>query len=111
MHLGSVAHAAKHVTLLPVICHNMLVVAFLSLSEEILKNVVSRYSEKKNKYQQNRNSILNSIIISLELSTMGFCTTLSPYFFYILWNPKQPTIYKNNHPSTREWQIGTKESN
>ena len=48
MHLGSVAHAAKHVTLLPVICHNMLVVAFLSLSEEILKNVVSRYSEKIN---------------------------------------------------------------
>ena len=71
MHLGSVAHAAKHVTLLPVICHNMLVVVFLSLSEEILKNVVTRYSEKK-KYQQNRNSILYSIIISLELSTMGF---------------------------------------
>ena len=106
MHLGSVAHAAKHVTLLPVFCHNMLVVAFLSLSEEILKNVVSRYSEKKNKYQQNRNSILNSIIISLELSTMGF---LQPFPRVFL--KSKTTNYKNNHPSTREWQIGTKESN
>lgn len=103
MHLGSVAHAAKHVTLLPVICHNMLVVAFLSLSEDILKNVVTRYSEK-NKYQQNRNSIQNSIIISLELSTMDF---LQPFPLVFL----KTTNYKNNHPSTREWQIGTKERN
>ena len=50
------------------------------------------------------NMIQNSIIISLELSTMDF---LQPFPLVFL----KTTNYKNNHPSTREWQIGTKERN